>query len=389
MFRTTFIAISGSVGKSTATACLGTILSAHYPTNWSPSGRNHRRILAQTILRTRFHHRYTVIEVGTKAPGALKRAAWMITPDVVVMLRVFNVHSDAFPTIEEMAAEKLQLLSRLGKKGLAILNADDPRVLAMGTKCRAPVRTFSASAEAFVTATDVSAKWPRRLSFRVRCGQESAWVETNLVGEHMILSVLAATTAAVSCGVPLAQAAAGFKEIQPVPGRMQPMELPNGVTVLRDEYNGTLPPLEAALNFMRDAEASRRIVIVGDVLDLNLSERGRGRYLGTQVARSADMGIFIGRSSNTWVSAAIGEGMHRDAARAFKTLPEAANFLKSELRAGDLVLLQGWIARHLERVILAQLGTISCWKERCMKRIQCEACPELKLVPFPNPEAAP
>jgi UDP-N-acetylmuramoyl-tripeptide--D-alanyl-D-alanine ligase len=387
MFRTTFIVIGGSVGKSTATACLGSILSAHYPTNWTPGGRNNRRILAATILRTRFRHRFTVIEVGTRAPGALQRAAWMIAPDIVVMLRVLNVHSNAFPTMEDMAAEKAQLLSRLGKRGLAILNADDPRVLAMGANCRGPVRTFGASPEAFVTASGVSSKWPRGLSFRVRCGQESSWVETNLVGTHMLTSALAALTAAVCCGVRLEQAGAGFQEIQPVPGRMQPMQLPNGVTVIRNEYMGSLPTFEAALEVMRDAETCRRIVIVGNVLDSGLSERGRYRHLGLQVARSADMGIFIGRSSGTAVNAAVGAGMNRDSARAFKSLPDAAGFLKLELRAGDLVLLHGWVERHLERAILAQLGSISCWVERCPKLIQCERCPELKLVRLPVPES--
>jgi UDP-N-acetylmuramoyl-tripeptide--D-alanyl-D-alanine ligase len=386
MFRTTFIAIGGSVGKSTATASLGAILSAHFPTNWTPGGGNNRRILAETILRTRFRHRFTVIEVGTRAPGALKRAAWMIAPDVVVMLRVLNTHSNAFPTIEDMAAEKAQLLSRLGKRGLAILNADDPRVLAMGANCLGPVRTFGTSPEAFVAASGVSSKWPRRLSFRVRCGQESSCVETNLVGEHMLTSALAALTAAVCCGIRLPQAVACFKEIQPVPGRMQPMHLPNGVTVLRNEYNGTLPPFEAALDVMRGAETCRRIVIVGDVLDSGLSERPRFRHLGVQVARAADMGIFIGPPSKTSVKAAIEAGMNRDSALAFKTLPDAANFLKSELRAGDLVLLQGWVGRHVERAILAQLGSFSCWVERCQKFIQCDCCPELKLVRLPVPE---
>ena len=311
----------------------------------------------------------------------------MIAPDIVVMLRVLNTHSNAFPTIEDMAAEKAQLFSRLGKRGLAILNADDPRVLAMGANCRCPVRTFGASPEAFVAASGVSSKWPRRLSFRVQCGPESSCVESNLVGEHFLTSALAPLTAAVCCGIPLPEAAACFKEIQPVPGRMQPVQLPNGVTVLRNEYSGRLPAFEAALDVMRDAESRRRIVIVGDVLDSGLSERGRFRHLGREVARAADLGIFIGRSSNSSISAAVEAGMHRGSALAFKTLPDAANFLKSELRAGDLVLLHGWVERHLERAILAQLGSLSCWLERCPKFMQCERCPELKLIRLPVPEA--
>jgi hypothetical protein len=86
------------------------------------------------------------------------------------------------------------------------------------------------------------------------------------------------------------------------------------------------------------------------------------------------------------VYAAVEAGMNRDSALAFRTLPDAANFLKSELRAGDLVLLQGWVERHVERAILAQLGSISCWLERCPKFMQCERCPELKLVRLPVPE---
>ena len=380
MFRTTFIAISGSVGKSTATAALGSVLSSHFSTNWSPGGKNHRQALAETILRTRFWHRFTVIEVGTRAPGALQRAAWMIAPDVVVMLRVLNMHSNAFPTLEEMAAEKAQLLSRLGKRGAAILNADDERVMRMQKLCRGPVRTFGLTAGSFVTASEVSSRWPRRLSFRATCGGESAWVETNLVGEHMVYSALGAQTAAVFCGVPLEKAAACFRDIQPVAGRMQPMYLPNGVTVLRDEYNSHLPTVEAGLEVLRSAEASRRIVILGDVLDAGRSERPRAHYLGAQAAQAADMAVFLGFQAKPAAKAAIAAGMRADSAFAFKTLPEAAAFLKSELRAGDLVLVQGWMGRHVERVILAQLGSISCWLERCSKMMLCEDCPELKLV---------
>ena len=249
MFRTTFIAITGSVGKTTATACLGSILSAHYPTNWEPGGRNSRSALARIVLKTRFRHRFTVIEAPTRTPGALARAAWMIAPDIAVLLRVLHVHTDAFPTLDAMAAEKEQLLKRLGRRGVAILNADDPVVLEMGRRRPGPVRTFGISEDAFLKADQVSAVWPARLSFRARCGQELARVETNLVGEQLLPSVLAALATAVTCGVSLPEAAAALKSVQPVAGRMQPMVLPNGVMIIRDEYNANVVSVQAGLDF--------------------------------------------------------------------------------------------------------------------------------------------
>ncbi len=383
MFRTTFIAITGSVGKSTTTALLGTVLSDHATTNWLPGGNNNRLALARTILRTRFRHRFTVIEVGTRAPGALRRAAWMIAPNMVVMLGVRNLHSNAFPTLEDMAAEKAQLLSRLGKRGVAILNGDDPQVLAMRSRCRGPVRTFGLAAGSFVTASEVSAKWPSRLSFRVRSGDESVAVNTNLVGEHMVHAALGCLAAAVFYGVPLAGAGASLKKVDPVPGRLQPMLLPNGVTVLRDDFNATLPTFEAALAVLRDADAPRRIVIAGDLLDTGQPEGPRALRLGKMAGAVADMAVFIGPRSNLSRKGAIDAGC--TAAFSFRALPEAARFLKAELRAGDLVLLKGWAGRHLERVMLAQLGSLSCWVVRCHKLMLCEDCAELKLVTISPP----
>jgi UDP-N-acetylmuramoyl-tripeptide--D-alanyl-D-alanine ligase len=383
MFRTTFIAITGSAGKTTTTACVGTILSAHFPTHWTPGGKNGRVSLARDILRTRFHHRFMVIEVGTRAPGALRKAAWMIAPDIAVVLTVLGVHTDAFPARDAMAAEKEQLLSRLGKRGLAILNADDPLVRDMATRRRGPVRKFgTAAADAFVRATDISATWPRRLSFCAHYGSDSCRVQTNLVGEHMLTPALAALTVAVSCGVPLEQATAELAHVQPVAGRMQPMTLPCGAIVLRDDFNASMPTLVAGLNVMRTAEAARRIVIVGDILDSAFTVRPRFRDLGRRVAGAADLAIFIGDASKISAKAAIQAGLNTESARPFQYLREAAAFLQLELRHGDLVLVHGWTAHQIERVILAQLGTISCWIQRCTKFIDCDQCPELKLIPL-------
>lgn len=383
MFRTTFIAITGSVGKTTATACLGNILSAHYPTNWEPGGRNARSALAGIVLKTRFHHRFTVIEVGTRAPGALARAAWMIAPDISVVLRVLNVHSNAFPTIEAMAAEKEQLLRRLGRRGVAILNADDPVVLEMGRRRRGPVYTFGVSEGAFLSADKVSAVWPSRLTFRARCGQALIPVETNLVAEHLLPSVLAALTTAVHCGIPLPDAAAVLKSVQPVAGRMQPLTLPNGATIIRDDFNASAVSVQAGLDFLAGIQAARRIVVVGDVLDLGLTTRPRARELGRRVAQATDMAVFLGSEAALAAKTAIASGMAPGSAHAFKRLPAAFEFLKAELRAGDVVLTKAWEGRHIERIILAQFGEISCWIERCPLKLACDYCPELKLVAFP------
>ena len=377
MYRTQVVAVTGSHGKSTATDCLGSILSSHSPTNWKPEGGNSRRRLAETIFRTRFRHRFTVMEVGTKLPGALRRASWLIDPDVAVILAVARIHSDSFPDLDAIAAEKEALLGRIHGSRLAILNGDDPRVLAMRDRCRGRILTFGTSSAHDLWASEVSSVWPARLSFCVHRGDESCQVKTQLVGEHWVSSVLGALLAAIAVGVPLHDAVAAVEQYPPRTARMQPVEASTGITFLRDEFNESITSLAPALRVLEQARAQRRIVILGDVYDSPLKERPRLEELGRLAATAADVAIFIGKNMRYAARAAIEAGLPPDAAHSFRELPEVSEFLRAELRPGDLVLLRGASRRHFERLYFAHLGPILCWKKHCPIYRPCDTCHEL------------
>ncbi len=377
MFRTTFIAVTGSLGKTTATECLAAILSSRFPTNATRRGENTRAALGSTILRTRWKHRFTVIEVGTSVSGVLRRAAWMIAPDTAVVLGVASVHTNHFATLEDIAREKSQLLSRLGARGVAILNGDDPRVAAMAGRCRGRVVTFGRTPKSDVWASEVSSVWPARLSFRVHRGSDSWQVKTKLVGEHSLNSVLAALAAASCHGVDLASAASAMERVEPMCGRMQPVRLPSGACVLRDDYNPSFASLPAALRVLEQAPG-RRVFVFSDAYDSMLKFRPRFQLIGEMVTRSADLTVLFGDESRRAANAMVEAGVKRENVRSFRDLWAVAAFLKSELHEGDLVLLRDSHAYHAERICFAQLGTVGCKIPECRLVSRCDHCPNLR-----------
>lgn len=377
MFRTAFIAITGSLGKTTATECLAAILRARFSTNATRSGTNSRAALAVTILRTRWWHRFTVIEVGTKLPGALRRAAWLINPDAVAVLIVAGVHTDNFPDLDSIAAEKQQLMSRLGPRGLAVLNGDDPRVAAMAKGCRARIATFGQSAGCHVRATGVSSIWPDRLSFTVHAGGESKLVRTQLVGEHLLNSALAAITVAWCHGVSLDAAVAAIATVLPARGRLDPMPVPSGAIILRDEMTTTYASVEAALRVLTEARVQRRILVYHNAHDAPLKFRASFREAGRKMAH-LDLVVFYGVRGHTVEKLAVQGGLKAEAARHFPDIWAVAEFLRTELRAGDLVLLRSWFPLHAERIYYAQLGTVGCTKPACRLVVMCDNCPQLR-----------
>jgi UDP-N-acetylmuramyl pentapeptide synthase len=95
-------------------------------------------------------------------------------------------------------------------------------------------------------------------------------------------------------------------------------------------------------------------------------------------AEISELAVFLGDSRHYAMKAALAGGMSADCVRGFDSVKEAVEFLKSELRSGDLVLLKGRSCDHLERIYLAQLGPVGCWKVKCRERTLCDMCKHLR-----------
>lgn len=381
LVRTTFIAITGSLGKTTAKECLATILASRFPTAKSNRNRNSGLGVCVSILRVRPWHRFAVLELAGAAPNNLLRSAQLVRPHVGIILNVLRTHTTTFATLEDHAAEKLRLLEALRPGGVAILNGDDPLVVAMPRRPGLEVRLFGTSEAFDVSADRVASRWPERLSFRAHAGFDTTLVETRLVGTHWLASVLAALAAAQYCGLSLSEAAAAVRSVEPFPARLQPVRLPNEAIVLRDDYNASIDTLDAARRVLEEADARRRLFVVNDFSDFGKNRKNRLRHLATEAARAAEVALFIGENAAYGRRRAIEAGMKPSDVHEFRSLEEAAAFLKTQLRSGDLMLLKGRTTDHAARVLFAQLGDIACWKPYCRKTTLCDNCWELGSRP--------
>jgi UDP-N-acetylmuramoyl-tripeptide--D-alanyl-D-alanine ligase len=380
LFRTRFIAITGSVGKTTTKNLLAEMLSEMpartVSTRHSANGVKH---IARDILRVRPWHRFVVLETGTSRAGWIARSTWLIRPDVAIILAVARTHTNNFRTLEETAAEKAALLSGLRRNGLAILNRDDFRVAAMAKKCPARVLWFGSSPEADLRVTSVSARWPERLSMTITTKGQTQKFSTQLVGTHWTASVLAAVSAALGCGMDLNRAAQLISQIKPTPARMEPCLLPCGATILRDDVNGSLDTFLVAFEALKASQAQRKILVITTVGDSPESWDHRLMRIAAESAGAVDMLVLAGKRKDTKRArnAAMKQGLPAEALHEFETLRELSGFLKSTLRFGDLVLLRGRTTDHMARVYHAQLKEVTCWKTTCSERMLCDNCPKL------------
>lgn len=380
----TFVAVGGSVGKTTAKELIAAVLAAKGRTYRSIANQNAGIVVPLNVLRVRPWHRYAVIESSIGLDGSTcgfdestSGRSWLLRPDVGVMLAVRRTHTDLYPTLEATAAEKVKLFDHLAPGGVCCLNGDDERVAQMAELVRRRVRMHGTTPGFDVWAEDVEAKFPQRLRFTARTADESVSVQTQLAGAHWLSSVLAALSVGLEAGVPLADAARAIESVEPFRARMQPVRLPNGAVFLRDDYQSSIDVSDAAFKVLEEAEAARKILVATDISDYDKSTQNRRKYLAAAAARVSDVAVFIGQKADYGVRRAVEAGMAEGAALAFGDLFAAADYLKGELRDGDLVLLKGRVTDHVARLLYAQFAEVGCRLKRCPKTMLCDECWEL------------
>ncbi len=379
LLRTTLVAVTGSAGKTTAKEFLGVMLSSAAPTVRTFDTRNDSAHgVPSTVLRIRPWTRYAVIEVGAHRPNVIRKSGRLIRPHIVIVTTVNHSHPEAYESPEAVAREKAQLLDELQPDGIAILGGDNPFLAGIAANHPGRIFTFGCAPGNDLRATDILSAWPDRLEFSAHCANHICRVRTRLVGAHYLNSVLAALSGAICCGISLSRAVKMIEGLEPHHARTQPVLLPSGATMLRDDFGGNWFHFDAALDVLAQARADRRIAVLGAVGDFGTPGRDNWRKLGAKTAASADAAVFVGKDAGAARSAAVEAGMPADRAYSFTNLKPAAEFLRSELCSGDLVLLKGGRAtEHLTRLYFSQTGSVDCWVRRCQKPILCDFCKEM------------
>jgi UDP-N-acetylmuramoyl-tripeptide--D-alanyl-D-alanine ligase len=296
-----------------------------------------------------------VLEMGMSSPThEIRRLCEITPPEIGVELLVAPVHLEYLGTIENIAAAKAELIEGLKPGGVAVLNADDELVLAMRHKHKGRTVTFGIEHDADVMATDLDTTRFGRSIFRLHTPLGEIVTELPLAGRHNLMNALAASAVATCLGVEPGQIAEALLSIQPPKMRGEVIDFTGGFTVVDDSYNSNPRSLLSIVRTVAEsgANAKRRVVIAGEMLELGSETVGMHRETGAEIAR-AGIEVLWGVRGNALeiVQGAREAGMSQEATRFFDSSESAAAALASEIREGDLVLVKGSRGVRTDKVV--------------------------------------
>jgi UDP-N-acetylmuramoyl-tripeptide--D-alanyl-D-alanine ligase len=347
------IGITGSVGKTTTKELTHSVLAQRYKTLKSEGNYNNEIGLPLTLLQIKSQYERAVLEMGMYTSGEISLLCELAKPQIGVVTIIGAVHMEWLGSIEAIAAAKQELIESLpsGPDGVAILNIDDPLVMAMADHTQASIFTYGLDEKADLWADNIVSIGLDGIRFALHYNNERLNVQVPLLGRHSVHTALRAAAVGLVEELSWEEIVAGLQDLGSqlrlvvVPG-------PRDSIILDDTYNSSPESAVAALNLLADLDG-RRIAVLGDMLELGPVEETSHRLVGRRVRDVANVLLTVGQRGRLIAEEALAFGMPPDHVHIVEVSDEAIPILERVIEHGDFVLVKGSRGVHLDRIINA------------------------------------
>jgi len=400
------VAVTGSVGKTSAREAIFTVLSSKYKVRQNLKNYNNEIGIPLTIIGAESGNKnifkwmwvilkwfFTLIfpkypeilifELGVDRPGDMKYFMSFIKPDVGVIINVSISHIEFFKTVENIAKEKRILVESLPPDGLAILNADDELTSQMSLHTKAQVMTYGQDENASINASNLLYNYqdgqPDGISFKLNYEGKNIPIRLrNLLATHYVYAALAGISVGIFFKMNIVDIAKALEFLRAPIGRLNLIDGARGSYIIDDTYNASPISTLAALNVLDQLEARRKIAVLGDMLELGDQTESGHREVGKKIF-SAKVNLFVavGKRMQYAIKQLREMGFSKSNIWYFESPLEAAKKIAEIIQEDDLILVKGSQGMRMEKIV----EEIVADKSQAEK-ILCRQNKEWKRKPF-------
>ena len=265
------IAITGSVGKTSTKEMARAALAGQGIIHAAEASYNNHWGVPLTLARMPANTDFAIIEIGMNHPGEIAPLSRIARPHVAMITTVAAVHLEAFGAVEGIAREKGAIFEGLEPIGQAIIPEDLP-VTQILRDCA------DAAGAILVGFGEQGAARPLRVTLKdgalacqARIMGETVSFSLRTTGRHFAMNAVGMLAALAAAGADLRQAAERLGDWLPPQGRGAVEDL-GAIRLIDDAFNASPTSMAAGLAVLADLPGTRRVAILGDMLELGADE---------------------------------------------------------------------------------------------------------------------
>lgn len=276
------VAITGSCGKTTVKEMLASILSRKGNTLATSGNFNNDIGVPLTLLRLTPEYDFAVIELGANHIGEIAYTTALTQPDVAMVTNLAAAHLEGFGSMEGVAKAKGEIFQGLQPGSVALINQDsNGQSLWQDVLADKKCRYISTSGTETLSVNNLYANEDGCWSFDLEVDSKQGHIRLPVPGEHNISNALMAATAALSFAeISMDDVVAGLAEMKSVKGRTCITYPRQGLRLIDDTYNASVPAMKAAIDLLA-SYPEHTLLVLGDMAEM-------GSHSATMHAEVAD-----------------------------------------------------------------------------------------------------
>jgi len=362
------VAITGSCGKTTTKEMACKLVSGFFKCVKTKGNFNNLIGVPLTLLGIKKGEADVgIFELGTNAPGEIKRLAEIVAPRVSVITCVRPSHLEGLGSIEGVLKEKFALFEKTQKGGTLVYPFDDELVKKeLGSRDFSENRLVSFglvknknSKELPVVGAEILEEEPENIRLKLWIGDEQRDLVLKNRGKHNLLNLLASAGICIGIGVSEEVLLDKIEELKDEIFSVTRLKefFSRNIHLIDDTYNANPSSVESALDYVRSIKRNRKLlVILGDMKELGKESSHFHESIGTLVAELADAAFFVGDFSEDYLKGFKSSGKE---AKAFSEVVSLLEFLDEKvipelsknLTHSWIILVKGSRALRMERVV--------------------------------------
>lgn len=331
------VSITGSVGKTTTKDLVYAVIAEKYKTHKTPNNFNNDIGVPLTVFGIEKEHEAAVIEMGMNHFGEISYLAGIVKPDVAIITNIGMSHIENLGSQEGIFKAKMEITENFTEANTLIVNGDDKF---LGNISDIPYKLvkFGMSDTNDVYAKDMENKGLSGMDFTVVHPDGEFRCSLKQPGEHNIYNALAAVCAGLNMGLAEFEIARGIENCVYTSSRLEISEH-NEMEIINDCYNSSPDSVRAALRVMTNTLKSRRVAMLGDILEMGEYAKDAHFDLGKTVK---DMGVdfLITAGSNAKYIAEGAKSSGMENVVSYATTDELVSDINNLVKSDDCILVK-------------------------------------------------
>lgn len=348
------IGVTGSNGKTTTKDMTAALLATTYKVHKTSGNYNNHLGLPLTILSMEEDTDVAVLEMGMSSRGEIEFLSKLARPDLAIITNIGESHLLDLGSREEIANAKLEIIDGLASEGTLIYYGDEPLLRnKVNPKLDSlHVLTFGRFHNNDLYTTSIQ-QGNNATSYSV-AGVIEGEYEIPVLGNHNVMNALAAMLAAKEMKVSQEKICEGLASIQLTNMRMEMVEGVNGAKIINDAYNASPTSMRAAIHLMEGLSGfTRKILVLGDMLELGIQERDFHLKIGEQISKDQIDKVFTFGPLAENIAIGALKTFSKENVQSFQSKENLIEELKSQIEPNDLILVKASRGMRLEEVVQA------------------------------------